>query len=79
MARFHEECLLSIPWYGYRLTLRPGITGWAQVNYHHTSTLEDYMRKTEYDLFYVKNRNLLLDLQIVLKTVETVLSMRGAR
>jgi len=49
------------------------------VNYHHTSTLEDYMRKTEYDLFYVKNRNLLLDLQIVLKTVETVLSMRGAR
>jgi lipopolysaccharide/colanic/teichoic acid biosynthesis glycosyltransferase len=55
---------------------RSGITGWAQVNYHHTSTLEDYMRKAEFDLFYI-NRDLLLDLQIVLKMVETVLGMRG--
>lgn len=79
MKRFHEECLKNIPWYRYRLSLRPGITGWAQVNYRHTSTLEDYMRKTEYDLFYIKNRNLILDLQIALKTAETVLGMRGAR
>jgi len=51
----------QIPLYNYRLKLNPGITGWAQINYKHTSTLEDYIKKTEYDLYYIKNRSVFLD------------------
>ena len=79
MESFHVHCMDTIPFYRYRTRLRPGITGWAQVRYKHTTTHEDYVRKTEYDLFYVKNRTLLLDLQIILRTVETMLGMKGAR
>ncbi|GAB6189650.1 hypothetical protein JCM30566_13910 [Marinitoga arctica] len=69
----------EIAFYTYRLKVKPGITGWAQINYKHTSTLEDYIKKTEYDLYYIKNRNILLDLRIMLLTIETMLGMRGAR
>jgi len=79
MESFHLQCMDTIPFYRYRNRLRPGITGWAQVKYKHTTSHEDYVRKTEYDLYYVKNRNLLLDLQIILRTVETMLGMKGAR
>ncbi|UYO99171.1 exopolysaccharide biosynthesis polyprenyl glycosylphosphotransferase [Oceanotoga sp. DSM 15011] len=79
MPEFHYKMVDNIPYYMYRLNYKPGITGWAQINYKHTTTLEDYKIKTEYDLYYVKNRNLLLDIQIMMKTVETMLGMRGAR
>jgi len=79
MEQFHKEMKEKIPYYSYRLDTNPGITGWAQINYKHTTTLEDYIKKTEYDLYYVKNRTLLLDIQIMLKTVETMFGMRGAR
>jgi lipopolysaccharide/colanic/teichoic acid biosynthesis glycosyltransferase len=79
MRVFHQRCAERIPFYEYRLKLKPGITGWAQVNFKHTSTEEDYVQKTEYDLYYVKNRTLLLDLQIILLTAETMLGMRGSR
>jgi lipopolysaccharide/colanic/teichoic acid biosynthesis glycosyltransferase len=79
MEEFHKEMKEKIPYYAYRLDTNPGITGWAQINYKHTTTLEDYIKKTEYDLYYVKNRTLLLDIQIMLKTVETMFGMRGAR
>jgi exopolysaccharide biosynthesis polyprenyl glycosylphosphotransferase len=79
MEQFHKEMKEKIPYYSYRLDTNPGITGWAQINYKHTTTLEDYRKKTEYDLYYVKNRTLLLDIQIMLKTVETMFGMRGAR
>ena len=79
MESFHVQCMDTIPFYRYRTRLRPGITGWAQVRYKHTTTHEDYVHKTEYDLFYVKNRTALLDLQIILRTVETMLGMKGAR
>jgi lipopolysaccharide/colanic/teichoic acid biosynthesis glycosyltransferase len=79
MEEFHKEMKEKIPYYAYRLDTNPGITGWAQINYKHTTTLEDYRKKTEYDLYYVKNRTLLLDIQIMLKTVETMFGMRGAR
>jgi exopolysaccharide biosynthesis polyprenyl glycosylphosphotransferase len=79
MESFHVQCMDTIPFYRYRTRLRPGITGWAQVRYKHTITHEDYVHKTEYDLFYVKNRTALLDLQIILRTVETMLGMKGAR
>lgn len=74
-ARFVE----SIPFYIYRRKLKPGITGWAQVNFSYASGLEETEKKLEYDLYYVKNRSVLLDLQIVLRTVEIMLFMRGAR
>ena len=79
MLEFHNIMSSHIPFYNYRLKLNPGITGWAQIHYKHTSTLEDYIKKTEYDLYYVKNRSLILDIQIMLKTLETMLGMRGAR
>lgn len=79
MVEFHQLMSNQIPLYNYRLKLNPGITGWAQINYKHTSTLEDYIKKTEYDLYYIKNRNVFLDFQIMLKTLETMIGMRGAR
>lgn len=79
MEEFHDQMIDKINFYKYRLKLKPGITGWAQINYKHTSTLEDYKIKTEYDLYYIKNRNIIFDLQIMLKTIETMLGMRGAR
>lgn len=79
MIEFHNLMSTKIPFYNYRLKLNPGITGWAQIHYKHTSTLEDYIKKTEYDLYYIKNRNIFLDLQIMLKTLETMFGMKGAR
>ena len=79
MIVFHEIMSSQIPLYNYRLKLNPGITGWAQINYKHTTTLEDYIKKTEYDLYYIKNRSIFLDFQIILKTLETMIGMRGAR
>ncbi|NUU95824.1 polyprenyl glycosylphosphotransferase [Marinitoga sp. 1135] len=79
MIEFHEKMKKQIPFYRYRLKTKPGITGWAQINYKHTSTLEDYIKKTEYDLYYIKNKNIWLDLRIMLLTLETMLGMRGAR
>lgn len=79
MVEYHEMFGTKIPYYSYRLNVRPGLTGWAQINYRHTSTLEEYVRKTEYDLYYVKNWSLLLDIQIILQTLEAVFWRRGAR
>ncbi|WP_129408536.1 exopolysaccharide biosynthesis polyprenyl glycosylphosphotransferase [Marinitoga lauensis] len=79
MIEFHNQMKRKIPYYTYRLKTKPGITGWAQINYKHTSTLEDYIKKTEYDLYYIKNKNIWLDLRIMLLTLETMLGMRGAR
>ena len=79
MRIFHEKMKNSIPFYRYRLKRKPGITGWAQINYKHTTTYEDYLKKTEYDLWYIKNRNIFIDLRIILQTLETMIGMRGAK
>ena len=76
---FVREYEDRIPFYNYRHNLRPGITGWAQINFRYAGNLEEARRKLEYDLYYVKNRNTLLDIQVILKTAETMLGMRGAR
>ena len=67
----------NIPFYRARLLVKPGITGWAQVNFGYASTVEDTAVKLEYDLYYIKHRNLLLDLVILLRTVGTVIGFRG--
>lgn len=79
MGIYHDKWKEAIPFYGFRTMVRPGLTGWAQINYGHTTTLEEYIRKTEYDLYYVKNKSLSFDIQIMMKTVETFLGMKGGR
>jgi exopolysaccharide biosynthesis polyprenyl glycosylphosphotransferase len=67
----------KVPFYRARLLVKPGITGWAQVNYGYASTVEETAIKLEYDLYYIKHRNLLLDFVILLRTVGTVIGFRG--
>lgn len=76
---FVQALKKRLPYYGERHTVKPGITGWAQVNYPYGASEEDALKKLEYDLFYVKNCTVLMDLYIVLKTVQIVLFGRGAR
>lgn len=69
----------QIPFYAVRHSIKPGLTGWAQVRYSYGATVEQAVKKLEYDLFYVKNHTLLLDLLILLETVRVVLLGEGAR
>lgn len=67
----------KVPFYRARLLVKPGITGWAQVNFGYAATVEDTAIKLEYDLYYIMHRNLLLDLLILLRTVGTVVGFKG--
>lgn len=69
----------EIPFYGVRHMVRPGVTGWAQIKYKYGSTIEDAREKLQYDLFYIKNASIGLDLLIMFQTVKTVLLRRGAQ
>jgi len=69
----------QIPFYGVRHSVKPGITGWAQVRYSYGANIEQSMKKLEYDLYYVKNHTIFLDLLILLETVRVVLLGEGAR
>jgi exopolysaccharide biosynthesis polyprenyl glycosylphosphotransferase len=74
---FVEQIAASIPLYQTRHVIKPGLTGWAQVNYPYGSNLEDSLMKLRYDLYYIKHRSLFLDLNIIVKTLSTVLFFRG--
>ena len=76
---FVQSLKLKIPYYGLRHSVRPGITGWAQVNYSYAASVEDSLRKLEFDIFYIKNMSLILDAKIALKTIGVVLFGQGAR
>ena len=76
---FVEQLEKRIPYYRLRETVRPGITGWAQVQYQYGASEEDALEKLKYDLYYIKNCNALFDLWIALKTVKVVLLGSGAR
>jgi len=76
---FVEELRKQIPYYDERHSVRPGITGWAQVQYSYGASVEDAFNKLEYDLFYLKNTSLSFDLAIILKTVKIVISGHGGR
>ena len=69
----------KVPYFYLRHSVKPGITGWAQVHYKHGKKIEDAREKLQYDLFYIKNLSPVLDLHILLKTVKVVLFGRGAR
>ena len=76
-AIFVTELEKTIPFYSYRLAVKPGITGWAQVKYRYGRTENDALIKLQYDLYYIKRRSFMLDIFIILKTVIDVLSHRG--
>ena len=74
-----QDLTQKIPYYGVRHTVKPGITGWAQVRYPYGATDEDAMQKLQYDLYYVKNHSLFLDLMILFQTAQVVLWGKGVR
>lgn len=76
---FVQELTAQIPYYNARHSLKPGITGWAQVRFPYGASVEDAMGKLQYDLYYVKNHSLFLDLMILLLTVQVVILGKGAR
>ena len=76
---FVDRLIRDIPHYSLRHTIRPGITGWAQIRYKYGASIEDAKEKLRYDLFYIKNMSPGLDSLIVLQTIKTILLGRGAR
>jgi len=76
---FVERLTVRIPFYALRHTVKPGLTGWAQVRYEYGASIEDSLEKLQYDLYYVKNHSLFLDLLVLLETVGVVISGKGAR
>jgi exopolysaccharide biosynthesis polyprenyl glycosylphosphotransferase len=72
-----EELQNRVPFYRARLLVKPGLTGWAQINFGYAATVEDTTIKLEYDLYYIKHRNIFLDFMIILRTVGHVVGFRG--
>jgi sugar transferase (PEP-CTERM system associated) len=76
---FVEQLTRELPYYALRHSIKPGVTGWAQVRYPYGATVEDSLQKLQYDLYYIKNHNLMLDLLVLAETVGVVLTGKGAR
>jgi exopolysaccharide biosynthesis polyprenyl glycosylphosphotransferase len=74
-----RDCVENIPHYRHRWTVRPGVTGWAQVNRGYNVTIEDNKEKFAYDLYYIKNQSIGLDLLVILKTMKVLLLGLGSR
>lgn len=72
-----EKLQKRVPFYRARLLVKPGVTGWAQVNFGYPATVEETNTKLEYDLYYIKNRNLWFDLRIIFRTPSTMFSLKG--
>ena len=76
---FVDQLTQEIPYYSVRLSVKPGLTGWAQVRYHYGATMEDSAEKLQYDLYYVKNHTWFLDLVVLFETIGVVLTGKGAQ
>jgi sugar transferase (PEP-CTERM system associated) len=76
---FVDKLTQEIPYFGVRQSVKPGVTGWAQVRYQYGASIEDAAEKLQYDLYYVKNHSLFLDLIILFETVGVVLMRKGAQ
>jgi len=76
---FVEKLRKEIPFYDQRYSVRPGVTGWAQIKYRYGASKEDALEKLKYDLYYIKNLSLLYDLLIIFETIKVVLFWKGAR
>ena len=77
--QFVDDLQTQMPYYAERHIVKPGITGWAQINYPYGASTEDSRHKLEYDLYYAKNYTPFLDLLIILQTIRVVLWPEGAR
>ena len=75
---FVDQLSKEIPYYPLRHVVNPGISGWAQVRYGYASQLEQTIEKLQYDLFYIKNMSLTLDLMVIFETIKTVLVRKGS-
>jgi lipopolysaccharide/colanic/teichoic acid biosynthesis glycosyltransferase len=78
-AYFVDQLLQEVPYYNVRHSIKPGVTGLAQVRYQYGASTEDAIQKLQYDLYYVKNNSLFLDLLILIDTVQVVLLGKGSR
>jgi lipopolysaccharide/colanic/teichoic acid biosynthesis glycosyltransferase len=76
---FVSQLTEAIPFYGQRHVVKPGVTGWAQVRYTYGATVEDAIEKLQYDLYYIKNMSLALDMVIAMETLKIIVLRRGAR
>ena len=76
---FTDDLEKKIPFYSERFIVKPGITGWAQISYSYGSNMDDAIEKLNYDLFYIKNLSIIMDMVIILRTIKTVLFGKGAR
>jgi lipopolysaccharide/colanic/teichoic acid biosynthesis glycosyltransferase len=76
---FIKQLEKTIPYYAERMSVKPGVTGWAQVSYGYGASVEDAIEKLNYDLFYIKNMSIFMDMLIILRTIKTVLFGQGAR
>jgi len=76
---FVDQLTRDIPFYAVRHSVKPGVTGWAQVSYHYGASVDDSIQKLQYDLYYVKNHTLFLDIVILFETVGVVLTGKGAQ
>jgi exopolysaccharide biosynthesis polyprenyl glycosylphosphotransferase len=75
---FVQDLERQVPGYGQRHVVKPGVTGWAQINYSYGNTIDDAFIKLQYDLYYVRHRSLALDVAILLRTVKVVVLQQGA-
>ncbi len=76
---FVDQLTESIPYYSLRHSVKPGISGWAQVCYPYGASEEDALRKLEYDLYYIKNQSIFMDMLVIFRTIKTVLFQKGSR
>ncbi len=76
---FVDMLSAQVPYYNMRHSIKPGITGWAQVRYPYGASIEDAIEKLQYDLYYVKNNSLFLDFVILIDTVGVILLRKGSR
>ncbi|HSR88875.1 MAG TPA: sugar transferase [Candidatus Udaeobacter sp.] len=74
---FVQQLTEKMPYYSLRHLIKPGLTGWAQINKAYYGTIEENLQKLEYDLYYIKNRGLTLDISIILRTINTILRLAG--
>jgi lipopolysaccharide/colanic/teichoic acid biosynthesis glycosyltransferase len=76
---FTEDLEKDIPFYAQRFIAKPGITGWAQISFDYAATVEDSLEKLNYELFYIKNITIMMDIIIILRTIKIVLFGKGSR
>lgn len=74
---FVEQISKKIPFYNTRHFIKPGLTGWAQVNHSYTDNIDDALIKLQYDLYYIKKRNFFIDVNIIIKTISTIINLKG--